>query len=190
MANADKEFLIRVRADIEKALGDMRRMTNEIGKQGAKSKSAAANTTAHGKSMQFLTQALGAYLSVATLIKAVRLADDFAVLQQRIRTATKETGDYNRVSAELYEISQRNGVALKETVSTFQRLSIARAELGATNVELLRVTDAVQQLGIQSGATNSAMQAGQMQFAQAMSAGVVRAEELNSIIENIPALIS
>lgn len=188
MPSVDKTFLIQVRADIEKAVADMRRLANTIEKQGKGSKAAAANTQAHGRSLQFLTGAMAAYFSAATLLKGLRLADDFAVLQQRIRTATRETGDYAAVSRELYEISQRNGTALEDTVSTFQRLGIARKELRATNEEILKVTNAVQQLGIQSGASTTAMQAGQMQFAQAMAAGVVRAEEMNSIIENIPAV--
>lgn len=187
MAN-DLKLLIRIRADIQQALGEMKKMTGELDKQGSRSRVAARQSGKLAGSYQTLAAAAATYASVATLIKGIRLADEFATLQQRIKTATKETGDYNAVSRETFEISQRNGAALLDTVSTFQRLSIARAELGATNSELLQVTEAVQQLGIQSGATATAMQAGQLQFAQAMSAGVVRAEELNSIIENMPAV--
>ncbi len=44
----------------------------------------------------------------------------------------------------------------------------------------------MQQLGIISGASQGAMSAGLLQFGQAMAAGVVRAEEMNSLLENIP----
>ncbi len=186
--NVSKEFLIRVKADINQAVAKMEQMTQEIERQGQASAIAAGKTRSYGRTLQNLKSAVLGYLTIATAVKGIKLADEFSALQQRIRTATKETGDYNRVSMELFEITQRNGVELKDTIDTFQRLSIARNELQATNAEILKVTEAVQQLGIQSGASNSAMSAGQLQFAQAMSAGIVRAEELNSIIENLPAV--
>ena len=183
-----KEFMIRVKADINQAVTKMEQMTREIERQGHASNTAAGKTKSHSRALQNLTSAIAGYFTIATAVRGIKLADEFASLQQRIRTATKETEDYNRVSMELFEITQRNGAELKDTIDTFQRLSIARKELQATNSEILKVTEAVQQLGIQSGASSSAMSAGQLQFAQAMSAGVVRAEELNSIIENLPAV--
>lgn len=189
MANtSDKEFLIRVKADITKAVADMRQLTGEVAKEGREAKKAAAGNTAMARGMDQLAAAAAAYLTIGSAIKALRMADEWNQQQQRIKTATQATGDFTAVSRELYEITQRNGVAMADTVATFQRLSIARNELQATNSELLRVTESVQQLGIMSGASNTAMQAGLLQFGQAMSAGVVRAEELNSIIENIPAV--
>lgn len=92
------------------------------------------------------------------------------------------------MAKELYNISKQNGAALEDVVATFQRLSLARKELQATNSEVLTVTNSVLQLGRISGASGAAMQAGTLQFAQAMGAGVVRAEELNSVLENLPAL--
>ncbi len=188
MAQTDKEFLIRVKADIEKAVSDMRKLSGEIDKTGSESRRAASGTRAMGTSLRGLAAAAGAYLTVATALKALRMADDWKQLQQRIRLATKETGDYNKVSRELYAIAQQNGAAMADTVATFQRLSLARQELDATNDEIVKVTNAVQQLGIMSGASTQGMQAGMLQFAQAMSAGTVRAEEMNSILENMPAV--
>jgi tape measure domain-containing protein len=188
MPTADKEFLIRVRADINQALAEMRALNKEVTQQGKGYSTTSKSAKGYGGSLTTLTTALSAYLTVATLVKGLKLADDFNSLQTRLSTATKATGDYNKVSEETYAISQRTGSALDDTVSTFQRLSIARAELGATNTEILTVTESIQQLGVLSGASAEAMKAGQLQFAQAMAAGVVRAEEMNSIIENMPAV--
>lgn len=186
MVAANKEFLIQVKADIDKAVADMHRLHAAIVKQGKGSKSAADNTRSQSNAIQRLAAAAGTYLSIASAIKALRIADEYQVLDQRIRTATKSTGDYVRVSQEVYAISQRNGTVLKDTVSTFQSLSRSASELGASNTEILKVTEAVQQLGIISGASQGAMSAGLLQFSQGLAAGVFRAEEMNSIIENMP----
>jgi tape measure domain-containing protein len=115
-------------------------------------------------------------------------ADDFNVLQQRIKTATKDTGDYNLVSAEMYAIAQENGAALAPTVELFQRLSSSRKDLKATNEQMLDFTDTVQKLGVIGGSSTQAMENGLMQLSQGLSGGVLRAEEFNSILENIPEL--
>jgi tape measure domain-containing protein len=188
MPQSDKEFLIRVKADIEKAVADMRNLSSEIGTTAKESGKAARSTRELGLSMDGLVRAASAYLSIATVIKTLKMADEWKSLENRIAAATKETGDYAQVSESLYEITRRNGTAMADTVATFQRLSLARAELGATNADILKVTNAVQQLGVMSGSSSSAMQAGMLQFSQAMSSGVVRAEELNSILENMPAV--
>jgi tape measure domain-containing protein len=44
----------------------------------------------------------------------------------------------------------------------------------------------VEKLGVMGGASATALNAGLLQFGQAMSGGVVHAEEFNSLIENIP----
>ncbi len=188
MNTTDKEFMIRIKADIEKAVKDMRRMSGEIEKQGSSGKRTKKSLDGLGQGYQHLAAAVGAYLSVATAVKALKIADDYSILQRRIKTATRETGDYVAVSKELYQISQRNGTALKDTVDIFQRLSLQAKALGVSNDEVLRLTDTVQKLGVIGGSSQAAMSAGLMQFSQAMASGTVRAEEINSIMENLPEL--
>ncbi|USF88749.1 tape measure protein [Candidatus Endoriftia persephone] len=186
MPAADKEFLIRVKADIEKAVADMRRMAAAVEKEGRSASKSSRGNQALGGSFRALAAGAAAYFSVATLIQGLKLADEFNVLQQRIKAATRESGDYAEVSKEIYAITQRNGSAMADTVSVFQSLARSSKELGAANTDILKVTEAVQQLGIISGASQGAMSAGLLQFGQAMAAGVVRAEEMNSLLENIP----
>lgn len=126
----------------------------------------------------------GAAASLA--LNIIRRADSFAVLEQRIKAATKETNDFVAVNAELFRISQKTGTAMADTVSTFQGLARVREPLGATNAHILTLTETLLKLGTIGGATTTGMQAGMMQFTQAMSGGVFRAEEVNSILENIP----
>jgi tape measure domain-containing protein len=124
----------------------------------------------------------------AMAVSAVRAADRYNVLQGRIKEATRATGDYNSVSRELFAIAQSTGTALESNVELFQRMAAGAREFGATNTEILQVTETIQQLGILGGSSLAAMSAGTTQFAQAMSAGVVRAEEWNSIVENLPSV--
>ncbi|HHJ11890.1 MAG TPA: hypothetical protein ENK00_01815 [Chromatiales bacterium] len=182
----DKELLIKVRADIRQSLREMQRMTKEIRSTGQASAGSSRQVASLGRSMDLLKRGAAAYLSLRTATALVRQADAYNVLQVRIQTATKATGDYARVSRELFDISQRNGTALETTVSLFQSLARSAPELGASNEEILKLTNAVQQLGVISGASSTALSAGLLQFSQGLAAGVFRAEEFNSILENLP----
>ncbi len=130
--------------------------------------------------------AAGAYLSVDLASQLIMQADAFRTLQTRIRTATKETGDYAEVSRRLFEISNQTGTALEATVSVFQSLARSAPELQASNAQMLTLTETVQKLGVIGGATTEGMKNGLLQFSQGLSAGVFRAEEFNSLLENIP----
>lgn len=186
MAGTNKQLLIQVRADLMQAQSALRSLSHNLDALGASGKRAASNTHALGGAWDHLVAAATTYLTISSAIRALRMADNFNVLQQRIKTATKATGDYTQVSGELFDMAQRSGVQLSNTVDVFQRLARAANELGANNQQILQVTEAVQQLGVISGASNAAMEAGLMQFGQMMSSGVARAEEMNSLLENIP----
>ncbi|MCU7877133.1 MAG: tape measure protein [Candidatus Thiodiazotropha sp. (ex Lucinoma borealis)] len=127
-----------------------------------------------------------AYFSGQTVLGAIKAADAWAVLQQRIETATKSTGDYVMVSEELYRITRENGAAMEGSVALFQSISRTRQELGTTNKDVLKLTDTIQKLGVIGGSSTQGMQAGMMQFSQMMAGGVARAEEMNSLFENMP----
>ena len=143
------------------------------------------------KSTQQVSGAINALNGLTVIIGGgaiIKAADDYNVLQSRIKQATKETGDYIAVSRELQQASQKTGASLKDTVDVFQRLSLAAPALGASNQQLLQITKTVQQLGVMSGATTAGLSAGLMQFGQMLSGGVAHAEELNSLLENTPLI--
>ncbi|HPE81003.1 MAG TPA: tape measure protein [Gammaproteobacteria bacterium] len=143
-----------------------------------------------GKSMQRLGHYGAALLAggfgVRGVSAALKLADSYHTLERRIEAATRVSGNYVVVSEQIHQLSRDNGVALEATVSLFQGLARVRAELGATDDDLLSLTDTLQKAGAIGGSSTSAMAAGMLQFTQAMSAGTVRAEEMNSIVENMP----
>lgn len=184
----DKEFLIRVKADINDALKQMRGLSTETKKTGDSARTSKPKVDQLGRSINQLKTAALAYVSLRSAIGLLKDADAYAVLQQRIKTATKDTGDFAAVSGELYLISRKNGVALRDTVSLFQNLARTAPELKATNSEMLELTNLVQQLGVIGGSTKGQLSSGLLQFSQGLAGGVFRAEEFNSIIENIPEL--
>lgn len=165
------------------AASGSKKLNNEV--TGASAEMARLRTHMHsmvGVGAAFYT----ALAAGAKVREYAYLADDFNVLQQRIKTATADTGDYNEVSSEMYAIAQRNGAALQPTVELFQRLATSRKDIKATNDQMLDFTDSVQKLGVIGGSSTDAMKFGLVQLSQGLSGGIFRAEEFNSLLENIP----
>lgn len=141
-----------------------------------------------GGSLKGLGLAAAAALGVDSLGGIAQMADKFNTLEQRVKTATRATGDFATVNQQLFKVAQQNGAAFSDTVEVFQRLALASKSLGATNTDMIQLTDTVQKLGVIGGSSAEAMKAGLLQFGQAMSGGVVHAEEFNSLVENMPSV--
>jgi len=186
MKQSDKDFLIRVKADITEAVGDLKKVSTEMKKSGDQGKRSSKGIDQMSGSMRTLITVAKVYIALKLAQSVVRQADAFNVLQTRIKTATKATGDYVAISKQLNDISRDNGTALETSVALFQSIARAAPELNASNQEILSLVNSVQQLGIVSGASKANLQAGLLQFSQGLSSGVFRAEEFNSLLENIP----
>lgn len=137
-----------------------------------------------------LAAGAAAALGLIGVGEVLRQADQYQQLESRIRSVTAVTGDFAKVNEELFSISQRNGVQFEATANTFQSLVRAGREFGATNDQVLKVTAAIQQLGVISGTSGESMKAAMLQFGQALASGRLQGDELRSIMENMPELAS
>jgi len=122
------------------------------------------------------------------IAKLVNFTDQFALLEARTKKASRGLGDYNKISGELFKITQRTGTALEDTVKLFEALARTAPDIGATKDQVLQMTESLEMMAVVSGATGEEIKNAMRQFSQAMAGGIVRAEEFNSIIENTPEI--
>lgn len=135
-----------------------------------------------------LRNALAGVVGAFGLRELARMADQYVQLEGRVKQATRSVAEFQQAFSGLKEISNATGASLKDTVDVFQRLSFVRDELKASVADMLQFTETVQKLGVISGASTTEMSNGLRQLGQAMSAGIVRAEEFNSVMENTPVI--
>lgn len=187
----DAQIVIGIRGDT--AGGKAVKVTlDEIAKSGD---AATKASDALEKEMQSLNgaantlkNAFKGLIGAMGIREVIRMADEYTLLQGRIKLATRSTQEFEEAFRGLQRVSNQTGASLKDTVDVFQRLSFVRDEIKATVADMVGFTSTVQKLGVMSGATTDAMGFGLRQLGQAMSAGVVRAEEWNSVMENMPAV--
>lgn len=175
--------------ELDRLDDNARKAANEVDNLGKSTQ----NTSGAGTRLASVLRG-GVGAAVAGLVsgfsayKALQIADEFTALEGRVRNATRSIQEAEEAFDGLIDISERTGASLQASVSVFQRLSFVRDEISATKDEMLQFTDTVSKLGVLSGASNSALTAGLTQLGQSLSSSIVRAEEFNSIMENIPAV--
>lgn len=117
------------------------------------------------------------------------LADGFGNLQNRLRFLAG--GDMQRVNSmfgQLQEVARSTRADLGATVETFVKVSMATERMGMSTGETLAFMERLNKAVALSGASSQAAQAGLIQLAQGLSAGALRGEEFNSVVEQIPVV--
>ncbi len=111
---------------------------------------------------------------------------------KRITNALKVTGlEGERLDAvyeRLFASAQKNYAPVEALTTLYGRAALVQGELGVSTQELLGFTDNVA-IALRVAGTSAAESSGALlQLSQALGAGVVRAEEFNSILEGAPTI--
>lgn len=127
--------------------------------------------------------ALGVGAVSLALVKAIGITNQYTTLVNRLTVALDGKAGVNEALDKLRDISARTRSPLEANIQLFQRASLAAKELGASQSELFKFTEAIgNAISIQGGSASAASGA-LLQLSQALGAGIVRAEEFNSILE-------
>jgi len=141
---------------------------------------------AYNRSAIAITAAIA---SAALLVKGyIGVADSVTVLNNQLKLATGSTEAAAKASAGLYEIAQRSRVNFLELGGTYASIARNAGEMGIAQSRVLKVTESIANAMTISGGSAASMNAALVQLGQGMSSGVLRGEELNSVMEQAPRL--
>ncbi len=115
-------------------------------------------------------------------------ADAMSQMQARIERLTGSAAAATQTMQGLLRISSATGGSLQDTAKLWETLSTALRDTGATNGQIIQLTETLQKIGRIGGSSSEEMANALRQFGQSISSGVVRAEEFNSILEQMPEL--
>lgn len=135
-----------------------------------------------------LKNAVGAVGVLLAGRELVRSADAYTLLRARIDLVTNSAEELAAVERRLFDSAQRTRSGYQETVALYARVARNAKGLGASQLELLQLTETVNQALQVGGATTQEAAAGTIQFAQALASGTLRGDELRSVLENMPRL--
>jgi tape measure domain-containing protein len=127
----------------------------------------------------------GTAVAAFSLAKA---AEPFVKMQNALKGAGLQGDELRATFDALFAIAQRQGVPVEGLVTLYSRLAVVQKDLGATQGNLLAVTEGVGAALKLQGTDAQAASGALLQLSQAFGGGVVRAEEFNSILEGMPRL--
>jgi len=132
--------------------------------------------------------ALGAVVTSQVLANTIKLADTYKNLESRLKLVTTSSANLVAIQSKLHEVSQKTRVSYKDTVDVFTRFARATKEAGVSQKDLLSVVESLNKAVIVSGASSTESSAALMQLSQGMASGVLRGQELNSVMEQTPRI--
>ncbi|STO71541.1 phage-like minor tail protein [Avibacterium paragallinarum] len=120
--------------------------------------------------------------------QTLRYADSYTELQNRMRLVTDSQNEMAAVTNTVFDISLRTNQAVSATAEVYQRFAKNAEQLGLSQENVASLTETVSKSVAMSGASAASAEAALMQFGQAMASGELRGDELNSVMEQTPAL--
>ncbi|MBV6605055.1 tape measure protein [Acinetobacter baumannii] len=139
--------------------------------------------------MSVATRALAGYMAgLLTVSSAISKMDTYTGLQNRLKLVTNNQVELNKATEDTFRIAQKTYSAWDSVLQVYQRFSDNAKTLNLTMDDTARLTETVSKAVAISGASAEAADAALVQFGQALASGTLRGEELNSVMEQTPAL--
>ncbi|WP_328517165.1 tape measure protein [Ralstonia solanacearum] len=187
------EGLKRAITSAERSLGELAASAKTAGdKAAAGLAQVKAGVSVISEQITTARTQLFAFLSVNWTVgkvqEVVQVADAWNMMSARLKLATAGQREFTTAQTALFDIAQRIGVPIQETATLYGKLQQAVRMLGGEQQQALTITESISQALRISGASANETQSALLQFGQALSAGVLRGEEFNSVVENSPRL--
>lgn len=181
-------IVYQVQMDVANLIESQRKVNERLEKMNSGASKAATKFEELQTSISRVAGAIAASIVVEWGRSFLVAADNMSQLNARIERLTGSAATASQTMQSLMNISSTTGGSLQETAKLWETLSTALRSTGATNGQILQLTETLQKIGRIGGTSAEEMANALRQFGQSISSGVVRAEEFNSILEQMPEL--
>lgn len=190
MANSEQvgNIVYQVQMDVANLIEAQRKVNERLEKMSGGASKAASKFDQLQTSINKVAGAIAASIVVDWGRAFLVAADNMSQLNARIERLTGSAATASQTMQSLMRISSATGGSLQDTAKLWETLSTALRDTGATNGQIIQLTETLQKIGRIGGSSSEEMANALRQFGQSISSGTVRAEEFNSILEQMPEL--
>lgn len=181
-------IVYQVQMDVANLIEAQRKVNERLEKMSGGASKAASKFDQLQTSINKVAGAIAASIVVDWGRAFLVAADNMSQLNARIERLTGSAAAASQTMQNLMRISSATGGSLQDTAKLWETLSTALRDTGATNGQIIQLTETLQKIGRIGGSSSEEMANALRQFGQSISSGVVRAEEFNSILEQMPEL--
>ena len=122
------------------------------------------------------------------LKKLIELSDQMTSTTARLNFIVDDGGSVEALEAKIMASAQRSRAAYLDMASAIASMGANAGAAFTSNDELIAFMEQVNKQFVIGGASAQGQAAAMLQLTQAMAAGALRGEELNSILENAPGI--
>lgn len=185
-----REFAIGLRQGARQGYGEVLRQMDRVEAKQRRLRRTGAGGA--GERMGFgggvLQGAIQGILATITGKAFMDASDSWSTTKGQLALQNEDPVDRARSRDYLFSRAQQQGQDYGTSVGTYTRIARNRQVLGLSNDQVLQMTGTLGGMLALGGGSASSQQAALEQFGQAMSSGVLRGEELNSVLEQAPVL--
>ncbi|WP_341522214.1 tape measure protein [Pseudomonas sp. G.S.17] len=179
----------QLRQEMDKADASVTKATGRIDSQLSKVDSAFDRV---GKSAQTASNVLkGAFaLAVGGAGAGALLAqaEAYTTVANRLKLVTSSSAEFTAAQNAVFAIAQKSGQPLGATAELYQRIAQNQDALKLSGKGVAGIVETISKTMVISGASAESANAALIQLGQAFASGTLRGEELNSVMEQAPAL--
>ena len=187
-ATTANKTLDDLESSLNKTTGELNKLDKGARNAGSGMKNAGGAASGLKTSMSMLAGAISVSLIIEWGKRFLEVADNMTQLQARIARLSTDAKTANETFSTLANIASTTGASLSDTTKLWETLTSSLKEAGATNAQVLNLTDTLQKIGRIGGSSTEEMANALRQFGQSIASGTIRAEEFNSILEQMPEL--
>lgn len=188
MAEKAGEIYYDIEADVSGLIQAQQQVNKRLDQMDAKFEQSARSAGRFEGALNKVGVAIAAAFTIDAAKKLIAIGDEMVTLQARVARLSPSIDVAKETLASLSAIASQTGNSLSETERLWESLTTALKETGATNSQILGLTSTLQKIGTIGGSSTEEMANALRQFGQSISGGIVRAEEFNSILEQMPEL--
>ena len=190
MANSEQvgNIVYQVQMDVAELIEAQRKVNDRLDKMGSNFDRASGSVSRFEGALNKVGVAIAAAFTIETAKRLIAIGDEMATLQARITRLSPSIDTAKETMSALSAIASQTGNSLSETERLWESLTTALKSAGATNSQILALTSTLQKIGTIGGSSSEEMANALRQFGQSIAGGTLRAEEFNTILEQMPEL--
>lgn len=176
-------------ANFDRASSAVSRASGQVDNFNRKQQQAQKEAEGVANAWGSVKKYIGSALAAISVQKIIDLADTMTTTRARIDLMNDGLQTTDELQSMIMASANRSRAAYQTTADAVSKMGIMAKDAFGNNAELIQFTELINKQFTIAGTSAAGVDAAMLQLTQAMSSGVLRGEELNSIFEQAPTII-
>lgn len=176
-------------ANFDRASSAVSRASGQVDNFNRKQQQAQKEAKGVANAWGSVKKYIGSALAAISVQKIIDLADTMTTTRARIDLMNDGLQTTDELQSMIMASANRSRAAYQTTADAVSKMGIMAKDAFGNNAELIQFTELINKQFTIAGTSAAGVDAAMLQLTQAMSSGVLRGEELNSVFEQAPTII-